>query len=151
LTFDWSIIDFLSCLENSVALNHISKKHHTLLRKLSHTHTHTYTHSMSWVIYLKILSARKFVLIEYLTVNYIFAYFWIAIWLSYQLIIPACSEAIFRENYCFANFPLVSNFQCGASRWTCSGIQTRATLPNVDLAIAVQTVKWHVRTRTLQV
>jgi hypothetical protein len=37
LTFDWSIIDFLSCLENLVAWSHISE-HHTLLRKLSHTH-----------------------------------------------------------------------------------------------------------------
>jgi hypothetical protein len=35
----------------------------------------THMHCMSWVIYLKFLSAGKFVLIEYLTLNYIFAYF----------------------------------------------------------------------------
>jgi hypothetical protein len=35
---------------------------------------------MSWVIYLKFLSAGKFVLIEYLTLIYIFAYFYNAIW-----------------------------------------------------------------------
>jgi hypothetical protein len=44
-------------------------------------------------------------LIDYLTLNYIFAYFWIAIWLFYQLFIHACSEAKFRKNYFFANFP----------------------------------------------
>jgi hypothetical protein len=38
-------------------------------------------------------------LIEYWTLNYIFAYVWIAIWLSYQLFIHACSESKFRENY----------------------------------------------------
>jgi len=37
LTFDWSNIDFLSCLENPGVLSHISELH-TLLRKLSHTH-----------------------------------------------------------------------------------------------------------------
>jgi hypothetical protein len=37
-------------------------------------------------------------LIEYLTLIYIFAYFCNAIWLLYQLIIYACSEANFREN-----------------------------------------------------
>jgi hypothetical protein len=44
------------------------------------------------------------VLIEYLTLNYIFAYFWIAIWLSYQLFIHACFEANFRKNYFFCKF-----------------------------------------------
>jgi hypothetical protein len=48
------------------------------------------------------------VLIEYLTFNYIFTYFWIVIWLSYQLFIHACSEANFRENYFSAIF---SEFQ----------------------------------------
>jgi hypothetical protein len=101
---------FLSCLENSFALSHISELH-TLLRKLSHTHTHC----MSWVIYLKFLSTGKFVLIEFLTLNYIFAYFWIAIWLLYQSIMHACFEDIFREKYSSANFPQVSDFQCEAS------------------------------------
>lgn len=52
---------------------------------------------MSWVIYLKFLSARKFVLIELLTLNYIFTYFLNATWLFYQLIIHACFVAIFLE------------------------------------------------------
>jgi hypothetical protein len=43
-------------------------------------------------------------LIEYLTFNYIFAYVWIAIWLSYQLFIHACSEANFRKRYFFCKF-----------------------------------------------
>jgi hypothetical protein len=38
LTFDWSNIDFLSYLENSSDLSHISKLL-TILRKPSHTHT----------------------------------------------------------------------------------------------------------------
>jgi hypothetical protein len=103
-------INFLSYLENSVALSHISKLH-TLLRKLLHTRTHC----MSWVIYLNFISAGKFVLIENLTLNYIIAYFLNAIWLLYQLIIHACFEAIFRKTkYFFANFPPVSNFMCEA-------------------------------------
>jgi hypothetical protein len=44
LTFDWSNYEFLSYLENLIALNHISEDH-TLLRKSSHTHTHTHTHA----------------------------------------------------------------------------------------------------------
>jgi len=76
---------------------------------------HTHTHCMSWVIYLKFLSAGKFVLIKYLTLIYISAYFCNAIWLFYQLIIHACSEANFREKIFFANFPQVSDFQCEAS------------------------------------
>jgi hypothetical protein len=59
---------------------------------------------MSSVIYLKFLSTGKFVLIEFLNLNYIFAYFWFAIWLSYQLFIHACSKANFRENYYFCKF-----------------------------------------------
>jgi hypothetical protein len=48
-------------------------------------------------------------LIDYLTLNYIFSYFWIAIRLFYQLFIHACSEANFRENYFFCKFS--SEFQ----------------------------------------
>jgi hypothetical protein len=146
LTFDWSFIDFLSCLENLVALSHISELH-TLLRKFSHTHTHC----MSWVIYLKFLSVGKFVLIEYLTLICIFAYFCNAIWLLYQLIIYVCFEANFREKYFLANFSPVSDFQCEASGWTFSYVRMRAVLPYADLEVAVWTVKWHVWTWSLQV
>jgi len=59
---------------------------------------------MSWVIYSKFLSAGKFVLIEYLTLIYIFAYFCDAIWLFYQLIIHACFEANFWGKKNSANF-----------------------------------------------
>jgi len=54
-------------------------------------------------------------LIEYLTLIYIFAYFCNAISLFYQLIIHACSEGNFRKKYFFVNFPQVSDFQCKAS------------------------------------
>jgi len=112
LTFDRSIFDFLFCLENPIALNHINELH-TLLRNVSHTHTHC----MSWVIYLKFLSARKFVLIEFLTLNYIFAYFLFAISLSYQLFIHECSKANFRKNYYFCKFFSVFSFSIW-SVWT---------------------------------
>jgi hypothetical protein len=56
LTFDWSNYEFLSYLENSVALNHI-RKDHTLLRKLSHTHTHI---ALVKFTIEKFLSAGKF-------------------------------------------------------------------------------------------
>jgi hypothetical protein len=106
---------------------------------------------MSWIIYLKFLSAWKFVLIEYLTFIYIFAYFFNAIWLFYQLIIHACSEAKFREKYFTTNFSPVSDFQCEASRRTYSYVRTSVVLPYTILAVAIWTVKWHVRTGSLQV
>jgi hypothetical protein len=146
LTFGWFFIDFLSCLENLVAFCHISWIH-TFWEKSSHTQMHC----MSWVIYLKFLSAGKFVLIEYLTLIYIFAYFCNAIWLFYQLIIHACFEANFWEKYFSANFSPVSDFQCEASGWTYSHIRTRAVLPYADLAIVIRMVKWHIRTGSLQV
>jgi hypothetical protein len=80
------------------------------------------------------------VLIEYLTLIYIFAYFCNAIWLPYQLIIYACSEANFREKYFSANFLQVSDFQCEASELTYSYVRTSAILPYVVLVVAVQTV-----------
>jgi hypothetical protein len=92
LTFDWSNIDFLSYLENLVALSHISEVH-TLLRKLSHTHT---LHDFSLVL-------KNFYLQEtfcgywLLTLNYILVYFWNAIWLFYQLFIHACTDANIRK------------------------------------------------------
>jgi len=49
-------------------------------------------------------------LIDYLTLNYLCAYFWIAIWLPYQLFIHACSEANFRKKYFSANIFLTSSF-----------------------------------------
>jgi hypothetical protein len=125
---------------------HISK-FHTLLRKSSHTHTNC----MSWVIYLKFLSAGKFVLIEYLTLIYIFAYFCNAIWLLYQLIIHACSGANFWEKYFSAYFPQVSNFQVWRIRTDLFFVQTSAVLPYADLAVAIRMVKWHIRTGSLQV
>jgi hypothetical protein len=97
-------------------------------------HTHTHTHCMSWVIYLKFLSAGKFVLIEYLTLIYIFAYFCNAIWLLYQLIIYAWSEANFRKNIFLQIFLKVSDFQCEASGRTFSYVLTSEVLPYAVLA-----------------
>jgi hypothetical protein len=90
LTFDWSIIDFLSYLENLVALSHISE-FYTLLRKLSHTHTHA-LHELSLLLKNFYLQGN-FCTYWLLTLNYILVYFWNAIWLFYQLFIHACSEA----------------------------------------------------------
>jgi hypothetical protein len=75
------------------------------------------------------------VLIEYLTLNYIFVYFWNAIWLFYQLIIHACSEAIFRENIFSANFPPVSDFLCEVYGRTYSCVRTRGVLPIANLVV----------------
>jgi len=91
------------------------------------------------------------VLIEYLTLIYIFAYFCNTIWLPYQLIIYACSEANFREKYFSANFSPVLDFQCEATGLTYSYVWKRAVLPYAVLAVAFRTAKWHVRTRSLQV
>jgi hypothetical protein len=91
LTFDWSNIDFLSYFENPVALSHISKLH-TLLRKL-------YT-CIAWVKFTieNFLSAGKFLcLLTLNSLNYIFVYFWNAIWLFYQLFIHAYSEPNVRN------------------------------------------------------
>jgi hypothetical protein len=74
---------------------------------------HTHTHCMSWVIYLKFLSIGNFC--ANWTLFYISTYFWDAIWLIYQLIIHACSEADNRENIFSANFPSIYVFQCEAS------------------------------------
>jgi hypothetical protein len=84
---------------------------------------HTHTHGMSWVIYLKFLSAGKLMLIEYLTLTYIFAYFWFAIWLSYQLFIHVCFEANLGKTIISTNFPLFSSFQCEASGQTYSCVR----------------------------
>jgi hypothetical protein len=79
-------------------------------------------------MYLKFLSARKFVVIEYLTLIYIFAYFCNAIWLLYQLIIYACSEANFRKNIFLQIFLKVSDFQCEAYGQTFSYVRTSEVL-----------------------
>jgi hypothetical protein len=89
------------------------------------------------------------VLIEYLTFIYIFAYFCNAIWLFYQLIIHACFEANFWEKYFSTNFPQVSDFQCEVFGRIYSYVQTRAVLPYANLAVAIRTVKWHVRIGSL--
>jgi hypothetical protein len=81
------------------------------------------------------------VLIEYLTLIYIFACFCNAILLFYQLIIHACSEANFGEKYFSANFSSASDFQCEASGWIYSYIRTSAVLPYAVLAIAVRMVQ----------
>jgi hypothetical protein len=101
LTFDWSNIDFLSYLENSIALSHISKLH-TLLRKLSHTHA---LHELSLLLKNFYLQGN-FCAYWLLTVNYILVYFWNAIWLFYQLFIHVCSEANVRKKN-FYIFPYV--------------------------------------------
>jgi len=111
----------------------------------------THTHCMSWVIYLKFLSAGKFVLIEYLTLIYIFANLCNAIWLFYQLIIHACSEPNLREKYFPANFSPASDFQCEVSGRTYSYVWTSAVLPYAVLAVTVRMVKWLVQTGSLQV
>jgi hypothetical protein len=74
------------------------------------------------------------VLIEYLTLIYIFVYFCNAIWLFYQLIIHVCSEANFREKYFSANFSPGSDFQCEASERTYSYVWTSAVLLYAVLA-----------------
>jgi hypothetical protein len=94
---------------------------------------------MSWVFYLKFLSAGKFVLIELLTLNYVFAYFWNAIWLLYQLIIHVCSEVIFRK-YIFLQFFL--NFQIFSVKHP-DGIILHPDGCGSD----GRTVKWHIRMR----
>jgi hypothetical protein len=83
----------------------------------------------------KFLFAEKFVLIEYLTLNYIFAYFWIAIWLSYQLFIHACFEANFRKNIFLQIFLWFSAFQCEESGWTWLTVRTQTALPIANLAV----------------
>jgi hypothetical protein len=67
-------------------------------------------------------------LIDYLTLNYMFAYFWIAIWLSYQLFIYACFDANFRENYFSANFSLIFIFSVW-SVWTNVAYSSNASGP----------------------
>jgi hypothetical protein len=146
LTFDWSFIDFLSSRKSSCFLSYQLNSY--LLGKVF---THTHTHCMSWEIYLKFLYAGKFVLIEYLTLISIFVYFCNAIWLFYQLIIHVCSEANFREKYCFANFSPISDFQCEVSGRIYSYFRTSAVFPYSVLAVAVRMVKWRVRTGSLQV
>jgi hypothetical protein len=146
LTFGWSFINFLSCLENLVVFFVISMNFIPYWESL-----HTHTHYMSWVIYLKFLSAGKFMLIEYLTFIYIFAYFCNAIWLLYQLTIHACSEANFWEKYLSAYFPQVSDFQVWSIRTDLFFVRTSAVLPYADLAIAIRMVKWHIQIGSLQV
>jgi len=59
LTFDCRFFDFLSCLENPVALCHINKIH-TLLRKSSHTHAlHELSNLFKFYVYKKILCLLK--------------------------------------------------------------------------------------------
>jgi len=95
---------------------------------------HTYTHCISWVIYLKFLSIGKFVLIENLTLNYIFAYFWNAIWLLYQLFIHVCSEAIFRKKIFFYKFFSSFRYSVWRSGRSSSWVRTRAAQSSGQLS-----------------
>jgi hypothetical protein len=99
LTFDWFNIDFLSYLENPVALSHISEVH-TLLKKLSYTHV---LHELSLLL-KKFYLQGNFCAYWLLTLNYILVYFWNAIWLFYKLFIHACSEVNVRK-FLFCIFP----------------------------------------------
>jgi len=90
LTFNWSIINFLSYLENSVALSHISELH-TLSRKSSHTHA---LHELSNLF--KISIHREFCANWTLNSQLYLCIFLNVVWLLYQLIIHAFSEADFR-------------------------------------------------------
>jgi hypothetical protein len=87
---------------------------------------------MSWVIYLKFLFTRKFVLIEFLTLNYIIVYFWFAIWLSYQLF--NVLKLTLGKIIIFTNFPLFSTFQCEPSRRTWLTVRTHVVLSIASLA-----------------
>jgi hypothetical protein len=92
------------------------------LRKLSQTHTHTHTHTHAHAYHE-------------LSINCIFTYFWIAIWLSYQRFIHACSEANFRKNCFSTNFSSVFSFQSEMSRQTYSWVRTLTSLSIYDLAV----------------
>jgi hypothetical protein len=119
-----------------------------LIEKAPHTHTH----SISWVIYLKFLFTGRFVLIEYLTLNYIFAYFLIAIWLSYQLYIHVCSEAICRKKLFFNKF--FSDFQLfSVKRLDRLGLQfgRKRTCRLLIWQWIVRTSWYYIWTRSLQV
>jgi hypothetical protein len=61
-----SVTDFLSCLENLVALCHVIESH-TLWDMSSHTHTHC----MSWVVYLNFLCPRKYLCWLYSQLSFI--------------------------------------------------------------------------------
>jgi hypothetical protein len=123
LTFDWSIIDFLSCLKKSVALSHISELP-TLLRKLSHTHA---LHELSNLF--KISICKEVCTSWILNSQLYLCIFWNAIWLCYQLIIHACSVVIFREIY--------------FSAWS---VRTVLLLGPDACSLVVRTGNWHVWT-----
>jgi hypothetical protein len=129
LTFDWSIFNFLSCLENSIALNHISKLH-TLLKKLSHTHA---LHELSNLF--KISIWKEICAYWILNSQLYLCIFWNAIWLPYQLFIHACSEANFKENIFLQIFLCFLAFQCEASRRTWLIVWRQAALPIANLVV----------------
>jgi hypothetical protein len=64
-----------------------------------------------------------------------FAYFLFAIWLFYQLLIHACSEANFREIIFFRKFFSDFSFQCEMSGQTCSLVRTCMALLINDLTV----------------
>jgi hypothetical protein len=129
LTFDWSNIDFLSCLENLVALNHISK-HHILLRKLSHTHA---LHELSKLF--KISICREIYAHWLLDSQLYLCIFLNCYLIVLSIIIHACFEANFRENIFLKIFLWFSVFQYEASKRTWLIVQTQAALLIASLAV----------------
>jgi len=122
LTFHWSISDFLSYLENSVALSHISELH-TLLRKLSYTHV---LHELSNLF--KIYICRE--ICAYWKRN---SQLYLCIFLKcYLTALSVVYTSVFwshfleKKKYFSANFPLVLDFLAEASRQSSSWVWTHA-------------------------
>jgi len=94
---------------------------------------HIYTHCMSWVIYLKFLSAGKFVLIEYLTLIsvHIFAMLFDCFisWLYMRVLKLTLGKNIFLQN-----FPQASDFQCELSGHEQSSHMLTYQLPSRQLS-----------------
>jgi hypothetical protein len=122
LTLDWSNIDFLSYLENPVALSHITELH-TLLRNFSHTHAF---HELSLLLE-KFYLEGNFCAYWLLTLNYILVYFWMLFdcFISY-LYIRVLKLKLGKK--ISAYFPLFFNFWCEASWRTCSCVRTCSAL-----------------------
>jgi hypothetical protein len=90
---------------------------------------------MSWVIYLKFLSVEKFVLIEYLTLNYIFAYFELLFDCFINCLYIHVLRLTLRKIFFCKIFLWFSAFQCEASGWTWLTVRTQAALPIANLSM----------------
>jgi hypothetical protein len=144
LTFDWSFINFLSCLEN---LDVFVISVLTLLRKSSHIHAlHELSNLFKFSVHRKILcwsnSELSFISLH----NFAMLFDCFISWLYMRVLKLTFGKYIFSPN-----FSLVSYFQCEASGRTYSYIRTKVVLMYTVLAVAVRTVKWHVHTGSLQV